>query len=100
MSAAYRRDHAGAFEVVFEGVEARHRDPVAKREEYRDFGLIESRIIDRFDKTVTVLARRGDAWDEPTFTGPAAAQGLVLPGFAVRTDDLWAAAMDRDEPTA
>ncbi len=76
-------------EVVSEGNEARTRDYVTKREEYLAFGLLEYWIVDRFDRKVTVLRRRGDSWTETVFVDGQSASGRVLPGFAVAVSDLW-----------
>lgn len=97
-----RRKPALAFEIVSEGAEARRRDYVAKREEYLAYGLLEYWIIDRFEAKVTVLTRRDDAWDERVFDGDSAAEGLALPGFAVRLAEFWAAAeeAERDDDGA
>ena len=78
-----------AIEVVTDGDEARTRDYVTKREEYLAYGLREYWIVDRFEKKVTVLHRRGDTWAEHVFVEGQTATGLVLPGFAVAVDDLW-----------
>lgn len=96
-----RRRPSIAFEVVSEGAEARSRDYQAKREEYLAYGLLEYWIIDRLERKVTVLTRRGGEWDERVFAGDGAAEGRVLPGFALRLGELWAAAdeADRDERT-
>ena len=62
-----------------------------KSQEYLAFGLREYWIVDRFERKVTVLRRRGDAWAESVFRDGQAASGLVLAGFAVPVADLWAA---------
>ena len=88
------RDHripSLVMEIVSEGREARDRDYVAKRQEYLAYGLLEYWIVDRFERKVTVLTRRGDVWHEQVFTADQSAQGLVLPGFSIRLADLWAA---------
>lgn len=81
-----------AIEVVSEGAEAWTRDYVTKRQEYLAFGLLEYWIVDRFDRKVTVLQRRGDSWAEAVFVDGQEASGRVLPGFVVPVVDLWAAA--------
>ncbi len=87
------RDHRGhrppvlVFEVVSRGGEA--RDYQVKREEYLAFGLREYWIVDPRARRVTVLIRDGDAWIERVFQGEQAAQGLVLPGFALPLAELW-----------
>ncbi len=42
--------------------EDRSRDCVAKSAEYRELGVKESWIIDRFCRLTTVLCRRGNRW--------------------------------------
>ena len=87
------KDHRGhrppvlAFEVVSKGGEA--RDYQVKREEYLAFGLREYWIVDPLARRVTVLIRDGDAWIERVFQGEQAAEGLVLPGFALPLAELW-----------
>jgi Uma2 family endonuclease len=83
-----------AMEVVSRGIRARRRDYEAKREEYLAYGLREYWIVDPFERKVTVLVRDGDSWDERTFVGEQAAEGLVLPGFRVPLPELWAAGQD------
>lgn len=76
-------------EVVSEGNETRTCDYVTKRQEYLAFGLREYWIVDRFERRVTVLRRRGDSWIEAVFRDGQVASGRVLPGFAVAVADLW-----------
>ncbi|HEU5115980.1 MAG TPA: Uma2 family endonuclease [Isosphaeraceae bacterium] len=87
-----RRQPAMVIEVVSEGREAHDRDYMAKKQEYLAFGLLEYWIVDRFERKVTVLIRRGDVWSERVFSGDQAAEGLFLPGFSIHMVDLWAAA--------
>ena len=89
-----RRPPSLVIEVVSPGEVARRRDYVVKREEYLAFGISEYWIVDRFEKRVTVLWRRGDSWTETVFLDGQVASGLVLPGFAVPVADLWAAITD------
>lgn len=81
-------------EVVSPGAEAHHRDYVTKREEYLAFGVREYWIVDPIARRVLVLVRNGDAWVERVFQNDQAAEGLVLPGFAVRLPELWAVLED------
>ncbi len=98
------RDHripSLVMEIVSKGREARDRDYVTKREEYLAYGLLEYWIVDRFERKVTVLVRRGDIWHEQVFTGDQTAEGQFLPGFSVRLTELWAAAeSDPDDEEA
>lgn len=86
-----------AMEIVSEGRMAHQRDYVTKREEYLAYGLLEYWIVDPFARRVTVLIRDGDVWVERVFQNDQAAVGLVLPGFAVRLPELWAAAEEADD---
>lgn len=93
-----RRLPSMVIEIVSEGREAHDRDYVAKRQEYLAFGLLEYWIVDRFERNITVLVRRGDIWSERVFSDDQSAEGVFLPGFAVRLLDLWdAAAFDPKE---
>jgi Uma2 family endonuclease len=89
-----------AIEVVSEGSEAHERDYATRREEYLAYGLREYWIVDPFLHRVTVLIRNGDAWVERVFVDGQTAEGLVLPGFAIPVNDIWAAAAQADEPSA
>ncbi len=91
-----RRPPSLVVEVVSEGAEARDRDYVTKREEYRVVGILEYWIIDPEMRRVTVLTRNGDVWAEAAFVDGQAASGLVLPGFAVPVADLWVVPRDED----
>lgn len=86
-----------AMEIVSEGVESHERDYVTKREEYLAYGLLEYWIVDPIVQRITVLLRDGDVWVERVFNGDQVAEGLVLPGFAVRLPELWAAAGDVED---
>ncbi len=81
--------------MVSSGREAQKRDYVTKREEYLAYGIEEYWIVDPIKKRVVVLIRDGDAWVERVFTGNQKAQGLVLPGFSARPNDLWKAAAQK-----
>jgi Uma2 family endonuclease len=83
------RPPALAIEVVSRGKRARERDYVTKRQEYLAYGLREYWIVDPFERRVTVLIRNGDAWIERVFLDGQAAEGLVLPGFAVPVAEIW-----------
>lgn len=86
-----------AVEFVSRSRRDRHRDYVEKRQEYRDAGVQEYWIVDRFRRQMTVsfadgserIVAEGEVYATPR-----------LPGFALTLADLLAAA-DRwdDEPT-
>ena len=78
-----------AFEVVSKGAKSRERDYVTKQAEYLAYGLLEYWIVDPWEKMVTVLVRDGDSWRELVYRDDQLAEGLVLPGFALRVSDLW-----------
>ena len=81
-----------AAEVVSEG--SIERDDVMKREEYLAYGLLEYWIVDPLKRQVTVLTRRGDAWDEAVFRDQQVIKSLVLPDLAATVAELW---IDVDE---
>jgi Uma2 family endonuclease len=82
-------------EVVSRGKRAHDRDYLTKRQEYLAYGLSEYWIVDPFERRVTVLIRHGDAWIERVFIDGQAAEGLVLPGFAVPVAEIWPTPDDR-----
>jgi Uma2 family endonuclease len=82
-----RRIPALAAEVVSRG--SVKRDYETKREEYLAYGLLEYWIVDPLKRQVTVLTRRGDAWDEAVFRDDQVIASLVLPGFATTVAELW-----------
>ena len=82
-----RRVAALAAEVVSRG--SIERDYETKRAEYLAYGLLEYWIVDPLKEQVTVLTRRGDAWDEAVFRGEQVIRSLVLPGFATTVAELW-----------
>jgi Uma2 family endonuclease len=82
-----RRIAVLAAEVVSPGSVT--RDYVTKREEYLAYGLQEYWIVDPLKRQVTVLARRGDAWNEVVVRNDQAIPSLVLPGFVTTVMELW-----------
>ena len=82
-----RRVAALAAEVVSHG--SIERDYETKRAEYLAYGLLEYWIVDPLKEQVTVLTRRGDAWDEAVFRGEQVIRSLVRPGFATTVAELW-----------
>jgi Uma2 family endonuclease len=84
-----------AIEFVSERRRDRHRDFVTKREEYRDAGVLEYWVIDRFQRTVTVFGRDSQAaYDE---TQPV--RSSLLPGFELSVSRLMEA-IDRYQPSS
>ena len=79
-------------EVVSPGKKARHRDYVSKRADYLTFGILEYWIVDPRDHLVTVLSRPDSQaeWTERVFRGDDAIVSTLLPGFAMRVQELWA----------
>ncbi len=91
-----RRVPALAAEVVSQG--SIERDYKTKREEYLAYGLLEYWIVDPLQEQVTVLTRRGDAWDEAVFRDEQVIVSLVLPGFATTVAELWIGVEDEEMP--
>ena len=94
-----RRPPDGAdlvIEIVSPGADARKRDMVTKPTEYAAAGIPEYWIVDPETRTVTVLTLDGV---EPggayrvhgEFVAGQTAPSLLLPGFAVDVDELFAA---------
>ena len=78
-------------EVVSPGREARHRDYVSKRADYLAFGILEYWIVDPRDQLVTVLSRPDieSEWTERIFRDDEPILSPLLPGLALRVDELW-----------
>jgi Uma2 family endonuclease len=89
-----RRIPALAAEVVSEG--SIERDYVTKREEYLAYGLLEYWIVDPLQRQVTVLTRRGDAWDGSVYRDNQVIKSLVLPGLTTTVAELWNDVEDED----
>jgi Uma2 family endonuclease len=87
-----RRLPALAAEVVSHG--SVKRDYEVKREEYLAYGLLEYWIVDPLKRIVTVLTRRGDAWNEAVYCEQQVIISLVLPGLKTTVAELW---VDVDE---
>jgi Uma2 family endonuclease len=73
-------------EVVSKG--GKRRDLVEKREEYLRVGVSEYWIIDPAKRTMTVLSRAGDVWEESDIRLGTTYRTRFLPGLEVRPDDL------------
>jgi Uma2 family endonuclease len=81
-----------AMEVVSEGAEAHERDFVTKRREYAKARIGEYWIIDPEKEQMTVLVLKGQSYREHGVFGPGSeATSLLLPGFAVKVDEVFAA---------
>ena len=77
-----RRDVATiAVEFVSSGRRNRERDYVAKREEYREAGILEYWIVDRFRRTLTVIRNSADGTVERVFTEQEEYEPERLPGY-------------------
>jgi Uma2 family endonuclease len=68
-------------ELVSKGKINRERDYVAKRAEYREIGVKEYWIIDRFSKTMTVCLFAADRDQELVFAANQTYSTTLLPGF-------------------
>jgi Uma2 family endonuclease len=82
--------------IVVEFVSARRRDRqrdyVDKRREYREIGIPEYWIIDRFQRTLTVIRNRPDGEEELTRGAQEIYTTPLLPGFELSLAALFAAA--------
>lgn len=77
-------------EVVSGSTKDRTRDLVHKRREYAQAGIPEYWIVDPEMETVIVLTLDGDTYAEHgTSTRGESATSQLLPGFAVRVDDIF-----------
>jgi Uma2 family endonuclease len=82
-----------AMEVVSPGRRERQRDLLLKRKDYAKAGVSEYWIIDREDQCITVLVLdASDYRTHGTFVSGEKATSVLLPGFAVAVDDVFAAA--------
>jgi Uma2 family endonuclease len=75
------------------------RDYVEKQQEYRDLGILEYWIIDRFARSMTVFYWRGRRWVKRVLGERATYRTPLLPGFELPMAKLFAL-MDEyaDEP--
>ena len=65
-----------------------HRDFVLKREEYRQMGVSEYWILDRYAHAMHVDRKVGDAWEELILGTDAIHRTDLLPGLEVRVGEL------------
>lgn len=87
-------------EFVSEGKRDRKRDYEEKRDEYREIGVQEYWIIDRFYRTMTVYVRRGKRWQKRVVKETETYTTDLLPGFELPLARLFALAdkWAEDEP--
>lgn len=85
-----------AVELVSAGRRNQQRDYVDKRREYREAGIGEYWIIDRFRRTLTIIRNRPDQTEEVlVMSEQQTYQSPLLPGFEVPLAQILAAA-DRE----
>jgi Uma2 family endonuclease len=83
-------------EFVSQGKVAQERDYVAKRAEYREIGVREYWVIDRFRRTLTVFAFSEESDQEPVIPENQSCSTPSLPGFELplgrllKLADRWA----------
>ena len=70
------------FEVVSPGAKDKRRDYVEKRAEYEGLGIREYVIVDRFQRSVTVLALVDGRYEERVLTGSDIYTSPLLPGLS------------------
>jgi Uma2 family endonuclease len=81
--------------VVSEGEENRERDLEIKRREYAKAGIAEYWIVDPQEQRITVLVLDGQTYRVHGVFAPGdQATSVLLPGFAVAVDAVFAAAGD------
>jgi Uma2 family endonuclease len=73
------------------------RDYDEKKNEYRDIGVKEYWIIDRFSHTMTVWHWRGKRWAKKVVRGAARYETPLLPGFEMPLKGLWKVSDKYDE---
>jgi Uma2 family endonuclease len=88
-----RRDlPAIAIEFVSAGRRNRQRDYVDKRREYLEAGILKYWIIDRFQRTLTVIHNRPAGPEEQVIAESESYQSALLPGFELPLATLLAEA--------
>jgi hypothetical protein len=92
-----RRDLASiAVEFVSGGRHSRQGDYVEKRGEYMEAGIAEYWIIDRFQRTLTVIYNRPDGVEERAVLQNETYESPILPGFVLPLAQLLEAADQRE----
>ena len=82
-------------EVVSGSPEDRKRDYITKRREYAAAGIAEYWIIDRQDQLIRVLTLKGKTYRRHgDFKAGSSATSVLLPGFALAVDDVFASAKE------
>lgn len=90
-----REEYAEGADLVMEVVsdENRAHDLVTKRAEYAAAGIPEYWIVDHSGHRIIVLTLRGDTYESHIEAGPnTKADSVLLPGFTVDVDAVFAAA--------
>jgi Uma2 family endonuclease len=77
------------FEIVSPDRVSRERDYIQKRAEYHALGVKEYVIIDRFQKTVTVLTCRPEDYQERILTTADRYESPLLPGLSIPLSDVF-----------
>lgn len=78
-------------EVVSEGEEARKQDYVEKRSDYAKAGIPEYRIVDPFEKAVTVLKLESEKYAvHGRFEKDQIATAATLERFSLNCSEIWA----------
>jgi Uma2 family endonuclease len=86
-------------EVVSEGEVDRERDLEIKRREYAFAGIAEYWIVDPQEKAITVLTLEGQTYREHGVFRPGTqATSVLLPGFAVAVEAVFAAGQGGGHP--
>lgn len=87
-------------EVVSGSADDRKRDLETKRQEYARAGIAEYWIVDPDEERITVLTLDGQAYLEHGVFGPGSqATSVLLPGFAVSVDAVFAAGRGEPNPS-
>ena len=77
------------FEFVSPSKEDKRRDYVLKRAEYEKIGVREYVIVNRFDRTVTVLTLNAGRYSERVLAANGTYDSPLLPGFALALAGVW-----------
>ncbi|HET6878867.1 MAG TPA: Uma2 family endonuclease [Pirellulales bacterium] len=75
----------------------RRRDYEEKKNEYRDIGVLEYWIVDRFRRTLTVYHRRGARWAKRVIGEDETYRTPLLPGFELPLGELLAVSDQYDK---